>query len=50
MPASESVKAAERLRKLGVDVELALLPGVGHTITPEGATLALGAIAGALGA
>ncbi|MGA2795768.1 MAG: prolyl oligopeptidase family serine peptidase [Roseiarcus sp.] len=40
IPAEESVKAAERLRKHGIDVDLVLLPGVGHTISRDGAMVA----------
>ena len=41
IPAKASKAAAGQLRTAGFDVELEVLPGVGHTITPEGAEIAL---------
>jgi phospholipase/carboxylesterase len=38
--AEDSVKAAERLRRHGIDADLVLSPGVGHTISREGAMIA----------
>lgn len=41
VPARASKAAAGQLRTAGFDVELQVLPGVGHTITSEGAERAL---------
>jgi phospholipase/carboxylesterase len=41
IPSSESVKAAEVLEKAGVNLTLHVQPGVPHTISQEGAALAL---------
>jgi phospholipase/carboxylesterase len=41
IPSQASKVAAEQLRSAGFDVELEILPGVGHTISPEGADRAL---------
>ena len=43
--ATESVSASVRLKALGVPTELLLLPGVGHTISPQGAARAGATIA-----
>ena len=40
MPMSESVQAAAILKELGVDATGLILPGVGHVISSEGATIA----------
>jgi phospholipase/carboxylesterase len=40
MPVAESAQAAATLQALGVDATVLTLPGVGHTISPEGATAA----------
>ena len=37
IPAVASTMAAGQLRNAGFDVELDVLPGVGHTVSPEGA-------------
>lgn len=36
MPAAESVAAADQLRELGVEIELAIEPGLGHQVSPSG--------------
>jgi phospholipase/carboxylesterase len=41
MPVSESQLAAQALRELGVDASVHTLAGVGHSISPEGAALAV---------
>lgn len=41
IPAQASKAAAGQLRSAGFDVDLEVLPGVGHTISPEGAENAL---------
>ena len=41
IPAQASRAAAGQLRTAGFDVELEVMPGVGHTISPEGAEIAL---------
>ena len=46
MPASESVRAAAVLKELGVDATSQILRGVGHTISPEGASIAGSFLAG----
>lgn len=38
--ASESIDAAAILQKLGVETRLRVLPGLGHDISPEGASMA----------
>jgi phospholipase/carboxylesterase len=38
--ASESTHAFHSLRELGISTECFILPGVGHTISPEGAAIA----------
>ncbi|NPD14978.1 prolyl oligopeptidase family serine peptidase [Xinfangfangia sp. D13-10-4-6] len=40
MPVEESRTTAAALKQAGVDVALNVLPGLGHTISPEGATAA----------
>jgi phospholipase/carboxylesterase len=41
IPPQASMVAAEQLKSAGFDVELEILPGVGHTISPEGSDHAL---------
>jgi phospholipase/carboxylesterase len=41
IPSQASKVAADQLRSAGFDVELEVLPGVGHTISPEGSDRAL---------
>lgn len=40
MPMSESIRASTALKALGVDAACRILPGVGHTISHEGASIA----------
>ena len=40
MPVSESIRAATVLQALGIDAKSHILPGVGHTISSEGALIA----------
>jgi len=40
MPVDESVRAAAVLKRLGVDATSQILPGLGHTISSEGASIA----------
>lgn len=40
MPVTESALAATILQELGVNATVRTLPGVGHSISPEGAELA----------
>ena len=49
IPAAESVAAAAKFEAMGVATELLVLPGVPHTISPEGAARAAAAIAIMLG-
>jgi phospholipase/carboxylesterase len=48
VPATETVQAAATLRASGLTAESRLFPGLGHTISPEGAALAQAFIAAAL--
>jgi phospholipase/carboxylesterase len=41
IPPSASTAAASQLKKAGFDASVALLQGVGHTVSPDGAQLAL---------
>lgn len=50
IPAAESAIAERQLRDLGVTVTRKVLPGVGHTIAPEGAALAAAFLAGSFAA
>lgn len=49
MPFGESQRAAETLKSVGVESELHILPGLGHSISQDGATLAGQFLAKALG-
>jgi len=46
MPVGESVRAANVLKRLGVDVTSRILAGAGHSISSEGATIAATFLAG----
>ena len=48
IPAANSTEAAAALRELGLDAHSHIFPGVGHTITAEGAKLGAGFVATAL--
>jgi phospholipase/carboxylesterase len=48
VPATETVQAGATLRTCGLTAESRLFPGLGHTISPEGAALAQAFIAAAL--
>lgn len=48
VPAGETVQARATLHAYGLDVESRLLPGLGHTISPEGAATAQAFIAASL--
>ena len=49
IPASDSTRAAGTLRGLGMDVALHIQPGLGHTISADGAALAARFLGEALG-
>ena len=49
MPYGESQKAAETLKAVGVETEIHILPGLGHSISQDGAVLAGQFLAKALG-
>ncbi|MBA8910834.1 MULTISPECIES: alpha/beta hydrolase [Aminobacter] len=48
IPAGASIEAMAALRELGLDANSHILPGVGHTITTEGAQLGAAFLAAAL--
>ncbi len=48
MPVDESARAETRLREAGVTVARHVLPGLGHTISAEGAAIAVAALGEAL--
>jgi phospholipase/carboxylesterase len=50
VPATELGQARTALHAYGLDVETKLFPGLGHTISPEGAAMAQAFIAGSLAA
>jgi len=49
IPAEETPRAAAKLREAGVGVETRILPGLGHTISPEGVAIAAEFLAKSLG-
>ncbi len=49
IPADETRRAAARLREVGVAVESHVLPGLGHTISPDGVAIAASFLATSFG-